>query len=293
MCDYFFKEGDAPVIKGTVKVGDKCRVAPVKQGEAAGKYCYGHAMSLGLVPQSVKDDAARKRRETNLSMTTEDRKRRRNNRSFDNENKEAKRKGDKTEYKPDESSMVDTEILEYLGVNQDYDATKDYCVQRELNEHPETDDYAKKICLARWMETKSDHRNPDNIEKLAEILEVSTFTLNNWRHSRFVTELLADDIRHRATKMEQFIVYHLGVAVKKGDLKAIELYQKYYAAKPIEKEKTTAPKLSKDLLEEAEKHYEELKKGTVLDKSIREQGLVLKDSLTNAIISRKKEELTN
>lgn len=292
-CLYVFKEGDKPVVKGIVKVGDQCRVGPVSKGEAAGKYCYGHAMSMGLVPQSEKDEAARRRRETNRNMTTEDRKRGRRNRAFDDTNNEAKGKSKKDDYKPDESSMVDVEILDYLGVNQDYDATKDYGIQKELNEHPETDDYAKKICLARWMEAKKGHRIPENIEDLAVILDVSVFTLGNWRHSRFVTELLADDIRHRATKMEQFVVYHLGVAIKKGDLKAVELYQKYYAAKPVEKETTKSPRLPKDLQDEAEKHFENLKNGTVIDKSLREQGLVLKDSLTNAMISRKKEELTN
>ena len=293
MCNYLFREGDKPVVNGVVKVGDRCRVMSVKKGEAAGKYCYGHAMSLGLIPQSEKDEAARRRKETNRNMTTEDRKRGKRNRSFDDTNTEAKGKNKKIDYKPDESSMVDIEILEYLGVNQEYDATKDYNIQRELNEHPETEDYAKKICLARWMEAKKGHRNPEIIEELAGILEVSVFTLSNWRHSRFVTELLADDIRHRATKMEQFVVYHLGVAIKKGDLKAVELYQKYYAAKPVEKENTKAPRLPKDLEEEARKHFEDLKNGTVIDKSLREQGLVLKDSLTNAMISRKKEELTN
>jgi hypothetical protein len=293
MCQYLFREGDAKVVMGRVGIGDRCTASPMKTGEAAGKYCYGHAVTLGLIPKDQLDSAARKRHATHMAKMPNERNRNKKNRAFDRETDRAKTKKKDKEYLPDESSMVDLEVLEYLGVNQTYDATKDFAVHKELNEHPEVEEYAKKIVLARWMEAKDGNRLPEKIEDLATILGVSPYTLNNWRHSRFVVDLLAEDIRHRAKKMEQFVVYHLGIAIKQGDLKAIELYQKYYAQKPSEEGHRKAPSLSKDLREEAEKSLLDLRNGEMVDKSVREQGLVLKDSLTSAMISNKKEELTN
>jgi hypothetical protein len=294
MCQYLYREGDKKVVVGERNIGDCCTALPMKTGEAQGKYCYGHAQTLGLIPKEKLAYAARKRRATNLAMPTQDRKKSkedRKNQAYDNETEKAKR--GKPAYNPTASSMVDDEILDYLGVNQSYNALNDFTVQSALNEHPEVDDYAKKIVLARWMEAKDKRRLPKSIDELAGILAVTPWALNNWRHSRFVTELLAQDIRHRATKMEQFVVYHLAVAIKQGDLKAVELYQKYYASKPSEKERSKAPNLSKDLQQEAMDFQQEVQSGSRIDKTTREQGLILKESLIGDMFSKKTEDVTN
>ncbi len=272
-CIYIFRAGDPSVNKGKHQVGDGCgAIASHPDG-----YCNGHALQFGLV--------SREKRDETIAKTIETIKQRR---LSDAEASTVKTIIQETEKNP-RTSMVDEEILDILGINRPYGLVDDYNVQKEIIEHPEEVNYAKKICFARWLETRESKRTPKTLEEVAEILGVTTVCLKNWHGGPFVKRFATENMKNRIDRSQLFAEYHLLERIRDRSDAANATWHKYYYEPNKTKENNKAAEIPEHLKDEAT----EVEKTIDHPKNYRGAGCALKESMIAAEMVKNPGEIEN
>jgi hypothetical protein len=144
------------------------------------------------------------------------------------------------------------EILPAMKKTEPYDLVKEYALLRQLNVRPEIENYTEKFAFALWLKTPESYRTPETMEEVAGILGFSVLTLSLWRRSPELTKIFNMNARESALSCYPLVWERLMEAVNRGSERAMDLALKHLKELESAKaEKSTFPKLSQELVDEA------------------------------------------
>jgi len=240
LCKHVYTAEDEPVKAGRRKVGEVCN--STHGSERYGGYCAPHAKQHRTIPQEEWDEENKKRSEAKRSKRLEHM-----------ENVAATING-----KDSETPYVNKNVLDAMNLNEPCDLKTEYAIFCATNPNPTFVKYNEKMAFARWIRTPAHLRTPQTTEEAADILGITSKTLNCWRTSPDVIRFINEDTENRFLGLYPFAMYKLGCRIDNGDVQGIKLYKEWYEEKMARaNKKEVRLDIPEDLQKEAAEHAAE------------------------------------
>lgn len=241
LCEYIYKEGDEPVVKGIAKIGSRCGSGQAKPETR--NLCYGHYQSWLRKndPDKLKPVTA-KRQATIAKMQAEG----------INKNAEIIKEA----ATPGNKYGIDNDILEEMGLSGPVDLEIEYAHYKMLGIGEGQENYEEKMAFARWLSVPETERTPTDIKEAAKILGVTVFVLECWRRSPEIIKFKNRNVETVIDNSFRMVFYEVLKGVKRGDPRYVKIYMEMKANISDNKKDDKLPKLPDNIIEMANKHAE-------------------------------------